>query len=261
MRGSGQRGFTIIETMLFLSVSALLFVGLISGVQVMINSARFSDAVNALQTKFRDQFEEVRSGINTRSGSLEDVCGTGSSMVAPGSSNCLILGKIIRFTDNSSKLRINYVIGNQINSQNSSTDSVAMLASMPRISIIQSEETDIKWGAYYVKGLSLSDGALSTNNYKAIAILRSPLTGTVMTYVFANPVHDTDLNIASSGQIGKTLAFLIDNSSVGGAAGAAICVDGGSTSSSVSTVSVSDPGAGFLINSNELKQLNEGCKK
>ena len=264
MRGKGQKGFTILETMLFLSVSSLLFIGLISGMQYMINSARFSDAVSALQTIVSSQYEEVRTGINSRNESLQNVCGVGSTIVTPGNSDCLILGKIIRFSNNSSDITINYVIGDPVNYQavNNMSDTDAINLSNTRISPIQSESTQIKWGAYYTKGISLSgSGAQSNVNYQAIAIIRNPLSGSIFTYTFPDSVNYSAANLTSKGVIGSSIALLVANGSVGGASGAAICVDSGSTSSSINTASIADAKATFLPDSVELKQLREDCKR
>lgn len=263
MRAKGQEGFTILETMLFLSITGLMFIGLVSGIQYMIYRARFSDAVSGLQTTIKAQFEEVRDGINTRSGGITaaDICKSGTTSTdAPGSASCLVLGKIIRFEAGSSSIRINYVIGNDVDLTASLTDAQALAGANTRISTIGAETKQIDWGATYVKGFPLA-GEVSGKSYRSIAILRSPVSNSLLVYAFPDPVADSVTNLVSTGQLNIPIAMIIKNPTRGGAAGGAVCIDGGSTSAGVNTTTISKTDQTFSATNNDMKKINEDCSK
>ena len=117
-----QGGFTIIETSMFLAISAsLIFLTL--GLNVLVARQRFNDTMNSLRTTLQSEYEEVRSGINTRLGGASGLGGTTCSTVgggttgAAGTSKCLALGTLIQFntdltsTPNKNSIKISYIVG------------------------------------------------------------------------------------------------------------------------------------------------------
>ena len=54
-----KKGFTIIETMLVLSVTGLLSVGIMVGWSVNINRQRYDDSVNTFKSDIQQIFSDV----------------------------------------------------------------------------------------------------------------------------------------------------------------------------------------------------------
>ena len=249
-----QGGFTIIETSLFISISALLFATLVFGIQYMVDRAKFSDSVTGLQTLMRAQYEEVRSGINSRNDTLAaNVCGGTSQQVASGSSDCLLMGKLIRFSNSSSKVYIDYVIGDTSGASSSDTDVQAISNVNPRFSTIAEQSEDIQWQSTFVNGVLL-DG--DTTNMSAIAILRSPISSAVVTYALPSATAGSPLNL---GYANSSTALIVKNASTVGAPGGAVCVNSGSSSASISSFAPVDPNASF--SGDALNKLKEQCAK
>ncbi len=63
---STQRGFTIIEVILFLAISGLLLGVAIASVNANINNSRFNDAVRSTTSYLQGQYSEVAAGQSDR---------------------------------------------------------------------------------------------------------------------------------------------------------------------------------------------------
>lgn len=101
-----KKGFTIIETLLVLSISALFAVGMMVGWSANINRERYNDAVNTFKSDLQAVFDEVKNPTNSRAVKVK--CNTSTVAVSlsvdnttgqdRGSSNCVLLGKLILFS-------------------------------------------------------------------------------------------------------------------------------------------------------------------
>lgn len=257
MNQGREKGFTILEVTLFISISALLFVGLISGITVMVDRARFTSSMDGLRTLIRSQYEEVRSGINPRTGVAADVCGSGVTTVAPGSAGCLLIGKIIRFTPDSSTVYVNYVIATTPDSVSASaTDSSAIYAASPKYTTIAQEAKEIQWKATFTKFVR-QDGV--SNTFRAIAILRSPINNTVMIYGVNSTVAAGTVFTSSNTVPNVSSAAIIRNAGRGVSGGAA-CVNSGGSSANVKTATPFDPDADFSV-AEQTNRLKKECSK
>lgn len=248
-----QTGFTIIEVMLFISVSSLLFVGLVSGMQLMISRARFSDSMVSLKNLIQSQYEEVRTGINSRQ--QDKVCGT-STTTDPGAGPCLVLGKIIRFSSNSSSVKINYLVSDAI-SQSDATfigDTQALKQSNVRIVTTSATTANIQWASTFVKGFSQTIGP---DTYSTIAIIRSPISDSVYMYAFPGTIGDNEPNLIAKGKSNESIIMLVKNSGIG-AEGGAICIGAGAVSSNVESVAPVSPSIDYTLPAN-LSVIVERC--
>lgn len=124
-----KTGFTIVEVMLFLAVSSLLFVGIAASWRGSVDKHRYNDMVNTLKSDIQQVFTDVENPVNSttqkinctsdqQSISLRINENSGSSK---GVSNCIILGKFIRivrhqkeFTKN---VRVSDVVGLDIDTK------------------------------------------------------------------------------------------------------------------------------------------------
>jgi prepilin-type N-terminal cleavage/methylation domain-containing protein len=91
VKGKRQRGFTLIEVLMFLAIGGALLGLMIFAVYRMIAGARFSDTITSAASFVQLQYEEARSGVRPEG---ESLCGDD---LQPGRSDCLLLGKAIVF--------------------------------------------------------------------------------------------------------------------------------------------------------------------
>lgn len=205
--GSGDKaGFTIIETMLFLGISGLLFIGIMVGTGTSINNQRYRDSVTSLQSTLQQQFYEVANVDNQRSDGL--TCGGASSTV--GQSDCVILGKYITSTDGTN-LSIKTVVGYiGAGTTLSSNDVDAFKQYNIQISPAAGDSKPIEWDAGMVKA-----GTLNTPMMFSIMILRSPASGAIRTFIDPNVAvldnHIADLLSASPSALLQSAKICLDD--------------------------------------------------
>jgi type II secretory pathway pseudopilin PulG len=203
-----ERGFTVIELMLFLGISGALFAGLMIGVNNSISQERYRESVVSLSTLVQNQYNEVTNTRNDRTNSY--ACDTDakvsansdpSSAKVRGASDCVLLGKIIEIknggsSDNGGSIDIMSVVGyapcdpNDITCNANEGSDIDVLAKYkPRVTSFDKDTSSVEWGSRVL------DVAQGHNNLTAnIAILRSPASGLVR--VFWNklsPIADQSL--------------------------------------------------------------------
>lgn len=174
-------GFTIIETMLFLAVTAALAVAILAGTGAAINQQRYRDAVNSLQSYFQDQYSRVSTVANDRTNQYNcdntaQVTQVGNGQTR-GTSDCLILGRFITVDDTGTKLTSSSVVGysNAVGPQ--TTDIAALQAYTFGLSSVDTDNTTVSWGATIVKPKTASPEPAG------ILIVRSPLSGRILTFM------------------------------------------------------------------------------
>lgn len=108
MKQGKQSGFTIVEVLLFLAISSLLVMIAMTAMTGSIRNARFSDATKSLESFLESQFTAVQTGsFDTNTASEQPVCSNGDIVAYPanspearnGKGSCLIMGRVIDFTD------------------------------------------------------------------------------------------------------------------------------------------------------------------
>lgn len=183
MKTLHKAGFTIIETMLFLAITAFLIVGLLVGTGTSINIQRYHDSVSSLQSALQQQYSEV-ANVDNDHGNLS----CDGSVKPRGQSDCVILGRFVT-TTNSRTLLIKSVIGKI--PPNSSTNDVDTLKSYNiEVSPVANETYELEWGSSLVK-----PGGNNAMVFSML-ILRSPLSGIIRTFVDSSsdiPVADGDI--------------------------------------------------------------------
>jgi hypothetical protein len=200
----------------------------------------------------QSQYEEVRSGINTRGLQEADICSIGSAEnKAPGLGSCLVTGKIIQFSPGSPNVTISYLVADSVDSNKTSGDLEAIKKSKPRVTNIAQESQQIQWSSTFVGGVRL-DGADS--NITAIAIIRSPVSSSIVVYALAGVVPNDLLSTATPD---VSTALVVKNTGNGGAPGGAVCVNIGSSSASVNTVVPLEP----VISSINVGELEAQCRR
>lgn len=201
MTGQKQHGFTIIETMLYLGVSALLLAGLLGGVTIAIQRQRFSDSVATTQGFVQQQFNETQNTLNNRPGTESCQAGTPGSgnpaQASRGASQCLVAGKLLDFAPSGAggagHIRThNVLIGANVSDDytNYTGGDIGLFQSKGanglNTTVVQNPANDatfdVPWGAslpqLYFNGSSPKNGT----PIRYIALLRSPISGSISLY-------------------------------------------------------------------------------
>ncbi len=262
MKQGGQKGLTIIEVSLFIAISALLFAALLTGINVMVDRSRFSNSMRTLEQLVRSQYEEVRSGINSRNSAVAaNVCGTGTATTSSGASNCLLLGKIITFDYNSAAVTISYIRGTVVNYTSDVDNDTAVTLASPVVTTIAQQTDQIQWGGTLSKAVVInsttSSSSVASTGKASVVIIRSPISSDILVYA-----SNTDLTSSGIGTVNRTniLALVVKNNGAG-TPGGAVCINPGASSNVVKTVIPVTPSAGFATGSSELTSLKEQCSK
>jgi type II secretory pathway pseudopilin PulG len=226
-----QTGFTVIEVMLFLAVTGMLAVGILVGSGVTIGQQRYRDSVNSVKSYIQQQYNAVTNTINGRSkGWSCDSAGNVSeafSGQARGTSDCVVLGRIIIVDPAGTKLTSSNVIGYRTPGApagSSDIDEIKLyrLTSSP----IEPEIEEVPWGAQIVKPKTTIPQPFS------VLIVRSPLSGSILTFTAegVQPNLNNLVNITNVSNVGN----LCLNADIGTFVGKRmeVRIDSGATSQS-----------------------------
>lgn len=194
MSTHSERGFTIIEVVLFLAITGALLAGLLIGVNAGITQQRYLDSVRSYKTFLQDQYAEVLNTRNSRDNQWR--CDTGgaaqdgASNSTPGTSECVILGRKIQIIDNGKSVRVANVTGRLSAAAGASDRSEDLTAYQPKVlpdGSPESETWEVDWGSH-LKLNATSDFPVGSE--PVVLILRSPASGVLK--IFTSPA-DVDL--------------------------------------------------------------------
>ncbi len=198
MQSIKSKGFTIIETMLFLAITGLLVTSIMVGMGVSINRQRYRDSVTSLQSFIQQQYSDVANVNNGRdsgwicdslSGSVVQT--SVNSGISRGKSDCVVLGRLIVVNPDGKSLSVNNIIGSSSPKSSSATNDVKAFTDYNmRISPVDTIKKDIEWGA------SLALPGKNSVPTLSILILQSPISGVIRTFVSSSSVIN-DSNIKS----------------------------------------------------------------
>jgi type II secretory pathway pseudopilin PulG len=192
-------GFTIIETMLFFAVAGVLTAAIFAGSSASINQQRYKESVNSLKSFIQQQYSETTNASNDRAGSescsanavVLQAPGSGASQ-ARGTSECILLGRLIAIDGTGTKLTASNVVGYRTPGAPEAISDILELKTNYKlgISTLGQEKSEVAWSAVVVKKQSTQPTAVS------ILILRSPLSGSIMTYTSQTAVSNLQTMIA-----------------------------------------------------------------
>jgi Tfp pilus assembly protein FimT len=193
MGSNGQSsGFTIVEVMLFLALTGLLFLIGFFGTGNQLRNTRFTDSARSLHSFLQKQYTETVAGANGRVAGTNCTADPVDTTSVPAFSatggdtsgtaqNCVVLGKMVKFTANSTNVDVYTVVGRRLsNAQITGNDVADIAASLPALSPQTAEKYTIQWGTQFIQPSSASQD-LQT---QAFAYLRSPGNGNVVTFAF-----------------------------------------------------------------------------
>jgi type II secretory pathway pseudopilin PulG len=177
-----NHGFTIIEVMLFLAVTGALTVAVLVGAGASIGQQRYRDCVNTLKSFIQSQYSEVTNVVNDRSQNWTcsnngTVTQTQNGGEVRGTSNCVVLGKLVTVDASGKILTSSNVIGSRASGAPEGANDIAELQNYDMtVSPINSQTNEVSWGAQIVSPQTTNPQATS------ILIVRSPLGGSVLTF-------------------------------------------------------------------------------
>lgn len=237
MKCSNSSGFTIIETLLYLAITSVLMAGILMGTGNSINTQRYRDSVNSLQSFIQKQYTEVANVENSTNGNS---CG-GNLIVVKGQSDCVILGRYV-ISDSSThySLIVKRVIGfvptrsstglsdSQIFSY---TGSMGGYNATVDANANSTSNYDLEWGS-----LMNSDRLSgSTPLNFSMLILRSPESGVVRTFINNNsiiPDNQIKTNLITQGSLDSQLKICLNASSYFSGPKSAVLVNANSSTTS-----------------------------
>ena len=179
-------GFTIIETMLFLAITAALAVGVLLGTGTAINQQRYQDAVNSLKSYMQDQFSRVATVTNDRAGNLScdgvAQVSEGTSGQYRGTSDCLLLGRLVTVDGSGQNLAATNVVGYRPSGAQQTNDIAELQAYLYGFSPVDTDTQQVSWGATIVQPKKSSPQPAS------LLIIRSPLSGRILSFTTTHQV-------------------------------------------------------------------------
>jgi hypothetical protein len=219
MDGRRHAGYTIVEVTLFLAITAMLFVIALIGTGNTIRSTRFTDSGRSLTAFVQRQYDAIINGLNTRPGAEQCAGGTVTTGTpqTPGTSDCLLMGKLLTFSSNSSAITIYNVIGTEpAGVDYTQTDTALITAFNPRAVTNTGVTTyNIPWGAMFTGSKRLADNEA----VDALLLVRSPKSSRIVNYVYDAPStigaaivdQGSAAVVPNAANRGKTANFCIKN--------------------------------------------------
>lgn len=191
MKHQAQGGFTIIEVMLFLAVTGMLTVGVLVGSSATLGQQRYRDSVNSLKGFIQEQYSQVNNVVNSNANN--PTCSkTGNKLKlstgddqARGTSECVVMGRFLLVEP--TRTTSYNVIGRHNSTEEGESDTEALQRYV--YTTASPETKDISWGAMIVKPKT------TVGMTAGILMLRSPLSGSIVTYVEDIPnIKNVDLD-------------------------------------------------------------------
>lgn len=176
-----EQGFTIIETMLFFGITGALLLGILGTASVGVNTQRYSDAVNTFTSIVQQEFTNVTNVVNDRS--IASMCGGSTdAALTRGTTNCVIIGRLMTVDSNGDILRAN-IVGTDPGTTPAATDLELDVVRdwNPRVDVASQELSQMNWGTTIQK--STAPGGSNAS----LLIVRSPRSGNLFSYVVQSP--------------------------------------------------------------------------
>ncbi|MDO4870627.1 MAG: prepilin-type N-terminal cleavage/methylation domain-containing protein [Candidatus Saccharibacteria bacterium] len=181
-------GFTILEVMLVLAITFLIFIAMTGTIQISISRQRYNDSVTSFQDFLQRQYSEVQNVVVDEGGNRIAGCGD-----KRGRSDCYVIGRLLTFVevDGYSAVNVDQIVyitddtsgganvGGRKKLKYDDYDLTDVVGADIKTNGTRVEQYSFEWGA---KAYRPNKGN-SFKNDLSIFIFRSPETGTIRTYV------------------------------------------------------------------------------
>lgn len=191
--GQRSEGYTIVEVSLFLGISALLLTMALVGTGLSIRTTRFTDSTRSLHAYVQQQYDDLLNGVNSRFGN--EACSGGvvnnGTSQTPGTSNCLYMGKLIVFQQNSSKVVSYNIVGTEPATVDYGKSDEQLIYDFTPTVVTNAgvDNFDIPWLAT----ISGSKRIVDSKAVDAFALIRSPRSTRIVAYTFKQPTGNYNL--------------------------------------------------------------------
>lgn len=238
MVGSRQAGFTIVEITLFMAITGLLFVIAVLGTGNTIRGVRFTDSGRSLEAFVQKQYDDIVNGLNDRSDQISCSSGTIDTSTAQnvGTSNCIVMGRLLQFKQGNGVVTSYTVIGTEPASVNySQSDDQLIAAFSPKVVTTTGVTTyTVPWGAPFTGFKRLNDST-ATNG---LMLIRSPSSTRIVSYTFkiagaAPTAAEVTTAVGDANSRSQTTNFCIKSYDLQGNP-AKLIISGGASQSSAS---------------------------
>jgi len=154
-----QGGFTIVEVMIVLAVTGLIFLSALALINGRTSQAEFTTAIQNTQSQIQQVINEVGNGFYPNNGTFNCTGGAGTLTINSGGSpgqgannGCIFLGKIIQFTASSTSsthFTTYTVAGSQLDATGQEVQSYQ---SASALALAQASATPPASGLYSLRG-------------------------------------------------------------------------------------------------------------
>jgi type II secretory pathway pseudopilin PulG len=166
MIGTKQQGYTIIEVMIFIAVSSLMFVLAVVSIGGRQQQVQFNQAVRDLDSKLQDIINDVSTGYFPKPSNLQctvvsdtdqPTISVSATDIGIGTSeDCAFIGKVLQFspednvgtTVNEARLYVYSLVGRRTTS-GSAPASLAEAKPLTDVALL--DQSDLQWGLRVVK--------------------------------------------------------------------------------------------------------------
>lgn len=202
-------GFTLVEVAIFLAVSGMLLLMVIVGTGTLAARQRFSDTTDSLQAYVQAQYEEVVNGVNVRTSGGNNCASDDSS---PGTSDCLLIGKLLTLSTDGTKIQSAYVISTAEPAASASTDQAKLIGASLKVSTEGQSTYELKWSAQVLlpsttRSTPPTSGGSDRGEVNSIAFLRLPDSGRIV-QVFYKSVSGANYTLGLTAALGADAAAL-----------------------------------------------------
>lgn len=212
-----EGGYTVLETGLAIAMSTTLVL-LTFGLAAMVGRGRFRDSLVTTQSFIKQQYNEVRSGINSRltegdvsTNKIEPVLGCKNTAIPGNNNDCYVIGRLLTFDNDGEvgRVRSSYIIatvpknsktawpdGTKTGLKNLQSNNVKLYALTgdnndaglnPTVKQIGSNKLEKVWliGKINMSLYDSDSNNQNPNQTNNIAIMRSPVDGSLVVVLAA----------------------------------------------------------------------------
>jgi type II secretory pathway pseudopilin PulG len=137
-------GFTIVETLIVLAITGVMFVSIIALVSGRQNKTRFVQAANSIQSEIEQIIGEVQSGYSPDTQKFSCAADPVVRTDQGGNSKCISLGKVLQF--DTDKYYVYSLAGNKYSSIRTAYPSQSFQDAQPRVRDDATLTTGLKYG-------------------------------------------------------------------------------------------------------------------
>jgi len=224
--GNSSRGFTIIETVLFLAVTGLLILTIIAGAGTNINIQRYRDAVESFKSETQSQYANLNSVENGRG--ADYICDVSAKPIPDsngelrGQSDCMIVGKYLRI-DGSNIATYTIYAYETSSLVTAGTTDIQVLTNNYVFNALTTPDSDkeLDWGTSIAWPKTLGDEVSNSSNPRTLGILflRSPYSGQIYTFT------SNDVPLKDSVSNSSIFAMIVDGENVPGRDDRVVCIE------------------------------------